>query len=81
MIAPHRWEEDGIEGLIDDDGCEDGVSVTKKARQSIGINDLLDVLDAKYETIRKRLFWEMLKMETGLYYLCNNLHKSDRVEN
>ena len=56
-----------MECFIEDDGRESGECVKKKARQSIGINDLLDILDAKYDTIRKKLFWQMLRMETGLF--------------
>ena len=62
-----RWEEGGIEALLYDDGLDDGSDVPERKRRKLGIHDILEALDKKYEGLRRKLFWEMLRYSMGMW--------------
>ena len=64
-ISPHRWEDEGIESLLYDDGVDYGDRVPTRGRSNLGVTDLLDALDYKYDALRHKLFLEMLRLGHG----------------
>ncbi|XP_070559138.1 trichohyalin-like isoform X2 [Ptychodera flava] len=58
----NRWEQQGIEALIFDDGEDVDVH---KPRDRVGVNDLLDALENKYDILREKLFWELIQKNVG----------------
>ena len=60
-----RWEKEGLEGLLYDDGIDRGEEVAERTKHTVGVNDLLDALEIKYDILRRKLFMEMLKDDAG----------------
>lgn len=60
-----RWEREGVEGLIYDDGIDRGEHIPVRTRDFLGLADLMEALNLKYELLRKALFTEMLKEQFG----------------
>ena len=50
------------------EGDEDEEENAKK-RNRVGFNDILDALDLKYDSLRRKLFWEMIKKHMGEYLI------------
>ncbi|CAH1784103.1 unnamed protein product [Owenia fusiformis] len=61
----NKWDKEGVEGLIYDDGMDYGEDIPRKIRNHVGVNDLLDALDMKYDGIRSHLFWQMVRSQMG----------------
>ena len=61
-----RWEEHGVEALLFDDGLEhfDEVEPMSK-RRHLGLTELTEALQTKYDLLRKKLFWYMLQQGLG----------------
>ena len=60
-----RWEKEGLEGLLYDDGIDHGEEVPERTKETVGVNDLLDSLEIKYDMLRRKLLLEMLKDDAG----------------
>ncbi|XP_077983007.1 uncharacterized protein LOC144437842 isoform X2 [Glandiceps talaboti] len=60
----NRWEQRGVEALLYDDG-KDYYDELNKARDRVGVNDLLYALDIKYDILREKLFWEVIRKSIG----------------
>ena len=68
-----RWEKEGLEGLLFDDGIDCGEEVSERTKHTVGVNDLLDALEIKYDILRRKLLFDMLKKNAGkaiLVYFC-----------
>ena len=64
-ILHYRWEREGVEGIIYDDGVDHGEEVSAVARGRIGITEMKEALQLKYDLLRKKLFWDMIKRSLG----------------
>ena len=63
-----RWNVEGVASLIADSGIDDGSNPSILTSQQIGqpsVGDLIDLVDTKYDAIRRTLFWCMLKADVG----------------
>ena len=70
MFNQCRWEKEGLEGLLYDDGIDYGEEVPERTKQTVGVNDLFDALEIKYNILRRKLLLEMLKKDTGQIFCC-----------
>ena len=61
-----RWEEHGVEALLFDDGLDHDDDVMHVSRRHVGLTDLTDALQTKYDLMRKKAFWFMLQQSTGI---------------
>ncbi len=64
-----RWDREGIEGLLYDDGIDRGEDVPERTRRHVGANDIYDAMETKYTSLRKKLLLEMLRRDAGLWVI------------
>ena len=73
----NRWETEGLEALLYDDGVDRGEDLPGKTTTKMGITDLLDKLDTKYDLLRTKLFWDMIRKqssECSCHSVCSLMH-------
>ncbi|XP_066283910.1 trichohyalin-like isoform X2 [Branchiostoma lanceolatum] len=61
----NRWNKGGVEAVIFDDGTDWGEDTQQRARDKVGVTELLAALDEKYRLLRERLLEEMAKVHIG----------------
>ncbi|XP_078596993.1 uncharacterized protein LOC144873475 isoform X1 [Branchiostoma floridae x Branchiostoma japonicum] len=61
----NRWNKGGVEAVIFDDGTDWGEDTERRARDRVGVTELLAALDEKYRLLRERLLEEMVKVNIG----------------
>jgi hypothetical protein len=67
FVTFYSWEREGIEGIVYDHGLDKGEDINTLSH--IGVTEIMDALQLKYDLLRKKLFWEMIKMSKGNFVL------------
>ncbi len=60
-----RWQTEGLTGILSDDGADTIEDLSTRQRPTLGVTDLLDALQEKYDLLRKKLLLEMLQSDLG----------------
>ena len=59
-----RWNIDGVQAVIHDDGLE-ATEKKQDPKHHVTVAEVLSAMDEKYEILRRKLLWEMIRAKLG----------------
>ena len=62
-----RWKKFGVAAMINDDGMDTEEDVQEATKDHLTMNDLMEVLEVKYDSLREKILTEMASLSAGLY--------------